>query len=231
MSKLIYAVPFILGLFTVVISGLIFLMYSADQNEIKLEVVNVMSQIIVAVAALLAFVNYFESIKDRKIKEAVNLVSFIRESIIPVQTDITKLAKKFKGNDFNYIKLESFDVENIESSYVKLSRSDFDSMSSLPSNDEIYSLQISLLNKLEEFSLKVRLYDLVSHEALKCVWATFTEILEINAYTISYQKTVGISSSLYSEQLSLYKQWDKFVYRESPEIRFKNLKQKVQAVK
>lgn len=223
-------VSFITGLSLSVILGLILLMILSSGYKQKLEIVNVIAQVVVATSALLAFVNYFESKIERKIKEAINQVSFFREHIIALQTKITKLVKKEQGNDFSFIKIESIDILNIESSFLKLKREDFDKMSSISNIEEVYHAQLEMLNKLEEFALNVRLYELTNHKALECIHSAFVEIIELNVYLIAVQRTVGTSSSLFFEQLSLYNVWKKFIDRQSPEKRLEKLKSNIRAI-
>ena len=223
-------VALITGLSLSVIFGLIFLMALSSEYKEKLEIVNVITQVVVATSALLAFVNYFESKTERKIKEAINQVSFFREHIITLQTKITKLVKKEKGNDFNFIKMESIDTLNIESSFLKLKRDDFDKMSSVSNIEEVYLTQLELLNKLEEFALNVRLYELTNHKALECIHSAFIEIIELNIYLVAVQRTIGTSASLFSDQLSLYCNWEKFINRQSPEMRLEKLKSNIRAM-
>ena len=216
----LHFIPFVLGLSVSVISGLVFLMYIFDSYKAKLEVMNVIAQLVVAISALLAFVNYFESKKQRQVKEAINLVSFFREEVITLHAVISSLIKKDKGENFVCTRITSFDILEIESFYTnRLNKAEFENLSSISNNPKVHDSQIALLNKLEEFALCVYLFGLESNEALLTVRAAFIELVEVHVYVISLQRTIGTSPTLYNQTLRLYSKWQLLVDRLTPQQR------------
>lgn len=228
LTKALPFVPLVYGVLVVVFPALVVLMNRQQDGISKLEVINVMAQIVVAASALLAFANYFERKSERNLKEIISLISFFREQVIPGQSKIVQIGKEKIAADFSPFRVRSFNHLDPESSYPE-SKSDFYKLSSSTNIKEIHAAQVELLNKLEQFSLTARLYSLEMTTELDSVRAAFIEIVECNIYVVCLNRVVGTSANLYRETLSLYGKWEPLVDKATPEERLVQMRHRLNA--
>jgi len=218
-----YLTPFIIGILIIVLPALVYLISVSESFSKKIDISNLICQILVASAALLAFGSYYVNKKDKIQKESIKLVTFFRENIIEQQNQIIKMIKNNASTkDLSSLRLENFDISNIEGSFSR-NRSIFINQSIISEIDGIDSLQSNILNSVDEFALRVNSQDLANNNILILIIASFVEIIEHNIFSISRTRVVGTSANSYHDTLRLYDCWKDRVDRKSPEVRLKEM--------
>jgi hypothetical protein len=216
------------GLLSVIFPALVFLLFKIDVKH-KIDVANLFAQIVMASAALFAFINYFERKNERRMKEALNLISFFRKEMITLQTELTDIVRRKEGSEFKFYRCELFDIESI--STIIPSGEAFENASRIYNVKDAERKATELMNTLEEFSLCVLVNGLDSSPALKSIQAAFVEIVEHNILIVIYHRTVGTAPNVYSETLKLYDKWKRQINRDSPEVRLVKLRESLSTLK
>lgn len=210
---------FVLGIFSVVAPYLILSAHSATYAH-KLELANLFVQIVVAVSAALAFVTYYENKEEKKLKYAVDLISFFREKVISKQNEITKKVIEERGDKYDIPRVVAFSpykmtMESIfYNQEMKQGYIDFIKIKS------IISPQTNLLNSLDQFALCVRVYGLTEHPSLISLHAVFIQIVEQGGIQrILQHRVIGTGENVFSETLDLYELWKNKISRKSEDQR------------
>lgn len=217
-------VPFVVGILFSVLVALVYLMHVKTDIHIKLEIINNIAQLLVAASAVLAFSNYYERRQERIRVDALNQISYFREHILQKQNEISTVIKSKLGSNFEFHRVKSFNIDDIEASYtVEI----INELVKPLQVDTVNSSVIDLLNALQQFAVTVDCYNLTNNPLLSSLRAAFVEIVEINIYSVTYNRTVGTAPSVYNSVLNLYKSWEPSVDRKTPEQRLTELKLRV----
>ena len=167
---------------------------------------------------VVAVFTYFYKKKQDNTLAAIDQITFFREKIIVEWDKTSKIIKEIDPNYwFSHIKLDDYSIESIRESksknyYNQLSiffnDSKIDPAIGCNGIKDVFNKQISLLNMLEEFSLRVKHFGTEKHLALNSIHNAFVQIVEQNAVAILFQREIISNSNLiYSNLLELYSMW------------------------
>ncbi len=174
-----------------------------------------------------AFISYRYQKKRDKLIDAANQLSFFREKILGETAELARYV--WENIDPNYI----FDRIRIEKLDLKILRNKEFSKSlkqiNLSGKNLIIRLkQESLLNMLEELSIKIKVYDILENkkclEILSEIKQPFVEIVEQNIAFILFERDAIVGRSAYSELLNLYIKWRDDVEQKTPQERLEEFK-------
>lgn len=168
--------------------------------------------IVSSVSLVFAFLTYLYKKKQDETLATIEQITFFREKIIYKWDEVSKKIKLQNPNYwFSCIKLDNSDysIDVIKKSFSE----NFNNQLSLFFNSETLKIhqildeQIFLLNMLEEFALKVKLFKTQNNPALSSVQKTFVDLVEKNAVAIFFVRDIMFNNPLYSEVLELYSNW------------------------
>lgn len=179
-----------------------------------LEIVQ-LAEILTCISAVVAVVAFIYQIKRDKTLAAVDQVTFFREKIIPAEELFYRAVRKFKNNDKFNLPQVRFEINNLDLTFVK--HDDIDSAkvqanSISFTNEEIMSSLYTLINLLEEFSLRVIHMKCDGHEALNCIHDAFIHVVE-ETITAILAIQIGSGRKTYNGIFTLYLKWRDVVDR------------------
>jgi len=183
----------------------------------NLDVLQKVSSILGSLSIVVVISTYFYNRKKDKRLAAIDQITFFREKIIVELDKVSKMIKEDNpGYWFSRIKLDSYNIEEIK----KTKSRNFDNQLSIifditkidPITNntgikEILSKQITLLNMIEEFSLRVKHLGTQKHPSLESICSTFVLIVEQNAVAILFEREIIADYPMYSNTLELYSLW------------------------
>lgn len=179
-----------------------------------------------------AVLAYFYKKRQDETLAAIEQISFLRKEIIPQCKAVDdKIKNKNKAYNFCRIRPTEYSMKAlVEDEDISLNfntqlsafydRSDKDASKWITDGEILYE-QATLLNMLEEFSLRVQHFKTLNHQALISVNGAFVEIIEKNLVALFFIRDITNASSVYDNVLLLYKSWKDLT--EKPNI-LKNLK-------
>jgi hypothetical protein len=172
--------------------------------------------IVSSLSILIALASYFYKIKNDKLWATIEQITFFREKIIIGSSELQKyIINKKPDFIFSRINLNNPTIEYIRKEYSKNFQRQLklfcDTSTKYPDvilDTDILDKQLSLLNILEEFSLKVIHSGTKEHPALESIYNAFVEIIENNAVALLFTR-IKVENNTYSTILKLYKIWEK----------------------
>jgi hypothetical protein len=186
-------------------------------QNFDLDFLQKISSILGSFSLVVAVLTYFYKKKQDNTLAAIDQIVFFREKII-IEWD--KTSKIIKENDpkywFSRIRLDDYSLESIRESkqknfYNQLSiffdATKLDPVTNCTGIKNVFDKQISVLNMLEEFSLRVKHFSTQKHLALESIRAAFVQIVEQNAVAILFEREIIANNSIYSNVLELYSTW------------------------
>jgi hypothetical protein len=93
----------------------------------------------------------------------------------------------------------------------------------LPSDnlcEDIYGLEVSVLNSQEEFSSNVLHYETQGCEPLRMMHSVFVQTVEMHVATLFYIREIEHGRPLYSNTIELYLHWVNSVNKKSNQDRY-----------
>ncbi|MDB5254152.1 MAG: hypothetical protein JWL80_218 [Parcubacteria group bacterium] len=164
-----------------------------------------------------ALLTYFHKKKQDELLATIDQITFFRKEIIPTYEEAHKFIQS-KKSDFiiSRINLETptvaFIRENFSVNFNRQLSLIIDTAKNYPKvfiDTDILTKQVSILNLLEEFSLRVIHLNTHEHPALESIYNVFVEIVEVNAFALLYMREVQTANPIYSSVLKLYLIWIK----------------------
>lgn len=211
---------FICGLLTVILPSIILSMLLNPKQSLDIELANLLTQVVVAASASLAFIAYYENKEEKKLKHAVNLINFFREKILSTQGQVTNLILNEKGKDYVVPRIVNFDTSNMTINSIYPDSESKRLLHEFLGIKSIDNLHTHLLNCVEEFALRIRVYGLVDHQALHPVYDAFVQIIEQGGiHKILQHRVIGTGANVFTETLNLYDIWKGKVSRQTEEER------------
>ena len=187
-----------------------------DLSEVQ-TLFSVFSSLSIGVAVL----TYIEKKDKDSTASTIELISFFRKEIIDINNEFIRKTRTLNGKDVQFpkIKLDNPDIKYIKEKYPK----EFKIQIELKKEWEIWSMQTSILNALEEMALKVYNLNISNHLALSSIKAPFVELMERHAVVLLEQRQIITGLPSYGSALNLYQEWKGGVDRRTPPERLKEL--------
>lgn len=184
----------------------------------KLDLINTISNVVVAVSASVALFTYFYNRRKDNVLAVVDQVSFFREKVL---AEVDKYIKFVRAKDpdyiFSRISLDSPDIKVIREKHKIEVAEQIDLIKTY--GDELFSLQVSSLNLAEELSLRIIYSKTINHKAFNSIKPVFVQLVEMSALILMQERDVITGNEVYSAILELYNKWKDNVDRSSPEER------------
>ncbi len=225
-NKYFSILPFIFGVLVVLLPFLVFVVFRTGDVEIKLEILNTISQILVAASVILAFTKYYETKEKERISKSIELVSFFRKEVISLHANIVNLAKAEKGESYKIHRSILPDNPRLED-YVAISKTEYDQQYEITAIKGVSDIVTQLLNSLEELSSNIIYYRLVSHPALSPIINPFVTCVEQFGYQLLISREIAVGIPTYSSVLTVYQEWKNLVNRLDSEIEIKQVIEKI----
>ena len=182
-------------------------------------------QIALSILGLLSIFAGLKKYSDEQTKDEgiaiIELVSFFRSVISTENEKLTRLVKEKygDGHEFVFIKLDIPTTKHIKEYYGKDARIQADY---LLDDTEIYDQCIRVLNCLEEFALRVKIYNAPMSDALDIVRFPYVELIESQAVIIlMHRELISSGNVTYNNILDLYLHWIEYVDRAPSDERMK----------
>lgn len=185
-----------------------------------LDIITKVSSIIASGSILVAIISYFYNKNRNKVLTVVDQISFFREKILVEGNKlITLVREKDKDYIFSLVKLDSPTIKAInEEQLVEVTK-----QIDLIKNYNTYSLQVNILNLLEELSLRIIFSKTINHKALYSIMPIFIQSVEMNGLVLMQEREITTGNKIFSGTLELYKTWKDKVDRTTPEQRFQKI--------
>ncbi|MCU0678671.1 MAG: hypothetical protein MUF19_03780 [Candidatus Pacebacteria bacterium] len=220
-------IAFLTGLAFVVIPSLVMLLTLTCKFSDKIEIANLLIQVVVAISAGFAVVTYFEKRDEKKLRLALETINFYRENILRAQNDIFAAVVTEKGINYEFPKAINFDTTNLKSETLTPDVSSKKAYLDFLGIKSIEAPHVTLLNSMEEFSLRVRAFKLQNYSVMQTIKESFVQIVEHGGlHRIAQVRAAGTSEHSFKEILLLYEIWRHEVSRKSEKERINAFFQK-----
>lgn len=158
---------------------------------------------------LLAYRKYvYERERDRK-ELLADLIRFYREEILHENQNFLKQIDDNK-HKLTFIKLDELDLQSIVKEYPDEAKEQM----KITINRQLYTLQsVNILNRLEEFSIRVINNDAITDDLLTSLHTTFVRMIEGHAIALMRQRQIETGENTYSKTIELYREWEKLIDR------------------
>lgn len=168
--------------------------------------------VVLTFTSIFGFYTYYRSRKKDSEKISFDIVSFFRENILGSESLYIKtiLEKENEGYEFKFIKLDELDLSHI----MKNQGDEFREQMRL-SNRKLMEEELSILNKIEEISLKITHYNLENSKLIFSIKKLFVQVIETHAYALLFSRQFLKTHKNYSKTLQLYNLWKDSVDRRS----------------
>lgn len=216
---------YFLFIFTVT-AGVLSVIFFCNLGFTDLEEIRIYAEIVTAGSLFIALLTYFYQRKKDKNLAAIDQISFFRKEIIPQCDLFLSFVRDKKSNqsyEFKKVRLDEPILEFAVKKYNSAVREQND----IYKEFKTWSMQTTLLNMLEELSLKIKLFKTNNHEALNSIRAPFVEMIEINAVVLLMQREIITGNQTYSAVINLYLEWKDVVDRRHPKERDKKFMEKM----
>jgi hypothetical protein len=131
-------------------------------------------------------------------------LSFFRKEVLAPFEEMSKLMSNGDPDyEFSKIKLLDYSIKSIAQNYSK----EFTIQQEFYKDLEISSKQISVLNAMEELSIRIVHSKTYNHEALSTLKDSFIDVIEVCAFTLITTNTIVTQGTVYNYMMSLYKEW------------------------
>ncbi|MEI7688566.1 MAG: hypothetical protein WCI91_00045 [Candidatus Nomurabacteria bacterium] len=185
-----------------------------------LEIISKIASIIASGSIIIAIISYWENKNRNKVLTVVDQVSFFREKIIPECDKLVKLVRDIEANYiFSKIRLDSLKIEDIKDKFKDEIKKQVELLKKYKTN---YT-QVTILNLLEEISLKIKYTKTINHKALNSIKPIFVMFVEINAVVLMQERELITGNQIFSATLELYNKWKDEVDLSTPEERIKKI--------
>jgi hypothetical protein len=172
----------------------------------------------------IALATYVYTKEQNQTSEAIDQVAFFRSQILPFINATNELIEKnFPGKSLQQIRLSSRDGDYLRKHYgkeIKIQLEWFD-FQLKDGSRPIRNNQIDLLNRMEEFALRIKHSRTKSHRALSATKGAFCTTIEKNAMALILEREALSQPDNYSASLELYDFWIKDVDDTPQEERIK----------
>ena len=167
-----------------------------------------LAQIVIAVAAVAGILTFLSERDKSKTLAAIDLISYMREKLIPLFVAVECEAEKNHPKSFKFqeIKFEDLSVESIRRNHSAIFLAQTEIF--WKSSPECRSRIVELLNLLEEFSLRVIYLEATRHKALNSAIPAFVNIVERHAVGMLYFTQIE-GNGQYEGVPEVYENWKK----------------------
>lgn len=161
------------------------------------------------ISVFCAILGYLGQKRRDKLLAIVDQVSFFREKILEEAAKMHKhIEDQIKDYVYTRISLKEHDsVEKLEENY----NDKIETQLELVERYTTLTMQINILNMLEEFSLRLIYSKTYKHPAFDSVKPAFVELVERLALVLVMQKQIITGNKIFSKTLILYRKWVKDV--------------------
>lgn len=163
-------------------------------------------------SVVIAMLDFKHRKKQDKIHALADQVSFFREKILHKSEEFMLKIRKIKGEDYEFLRvgLDESSVEFTKENFPEQVQGQVD----LLQGQNTFNEQTSILNMLEELSIRIIYSNMAKHSALKSIQHPFVELVEYNAVALLTHKDLSFSTG-FPAILQLYSLWKDKVDRRS----------------
>lgn len=186
-----------------------------NQNN-WLDVLEKIASIITSGTLIFAAREYIYNKKKDETSAVFEQISFFSQKIIPEQDVIRKIA----GLDTATPKLKSFYLENVTvETILNKKRSEFKEQFQVVSELDLLGRQTTILNLLEELSIKIINSKTLNHSALVAIKQSFVITIEVSWPTLFIQREAFSGDSVYNNIIKIYNSWKDQINRNDQETK------------
>ena len=187
--------------------------YGFDLGEVQ-TLFGIFSSISIGLAA----VAYIDKKRQDTNLSVVDAVSFFRKEIIDESDKFIKLTKlSYPEYQFPRIKLDIQDIKYVKENYPQ----EFQKQTNFCKIINNHIGQVLILNRLEEFSLRIKYLDILNHDAMIQLKTPFIQFAEMFACSLLWERQVSTGLPTYQVTIETYLKWMREVDGTTVEERLK----------